>query len=163
MYAFFVLPLLPFLVIYLKVVSAIEKDLKVRIGINSSTGIVTITGGTKEMREEAKKKIEEIERQQQTIAAEKEEARKLKAAEEAAERTKTMTAAKAKASAQISATVADGEGKVHPQESVGEKNDRSNEFASVPVGMTITAGGKQEANDSQAKREAGPLQVRNGF
>mmetsp|Transcript_24816 Transcript_24816/g.54113 ORF Transcript_24816/g.54113 Transcript_24816/m.54113 type:complete len:1287 (+) Transcript_24816:129-3989(+) len=144
------------------VVNAIEKDLKVRIGINSSTGIVTITGGTKEMREEAKKKIKEIECQQQTVAAEKEEARKLKAAEDAAERVETMAAAKAKASAQRSAAVADGEVKVHPQESVGEKNDRSNEFASVPVGMTITAEGKQEANDSQAKKEAEPLQAEGG-
>ena len=145
--------------------NAIEKESNVRIDVNSSTGIVTINGGTKEAREEVKKKIDEIRIKQQNIAAEKEEARKLKAAEETVDRMEKIAAGEAKANAKAQRAVnpdADREDKVQSPENVNEKIRRSNEFAAVPVGMTVTAGGKNEANFRHAKRSSATFQVRNG-
>mmetsp|Transcript_16817 Transcript_16817/g.48312 ORF Transcript_16817/g.48312 Transcript_16817/m.48312 type:complete len:1261 (+) Transcript_16817:43-3825(+) len=132
------------------VINGIQKDFGVKVDIDRDAGMLTIRGGkTSEERNGAAERINDIVRQHHDDV----EARKAAAASKAEKERREKAAAGSGAS--------DTNKKGNSLESGvdNSRKSRSNEFSSVPVGMTVTASTKSAAK----KKERGTIEGRNLF
>jgi len=119
------------------VVDGIQKDFGVTIDIDRDAGMLTIRGGkTMEDRDNAAEKVNGIVRQHHADVAKKEEARETAAASRAEMDRREKTAA---SSDGTGASDTKTNGKSLARDAGDSRKSRSNEFLSVPVGMTVTA------------------------
>lgn len=125
------------------VVNGIEKDFGVKIDVNA--GMVTIRGGkTIDDRNAAAEKVKDTARRNQAEVARKEEARKAAAAAARAEKhRREKAAAESTDGTGVSNTKTNG--KSLASDAGDSRKSQSNEYLSVPVGMTVTASKKSAA------------------